>query len=457
MEQQVGMETTLFGGPPELGNMLKLANGQIGFMTIFAHPLFANVADIIPAMSFAAEEILTNKGVWFTRAEQEKRRDQVRRESTQPSGAVSPRSQSPAKGYKGHAVEHAKDGYYPRSSPLQNVVQPQDPGSSRRRSSGNVAQTRVSDSPSQSRRSSLAAVAGIAIAGEKQASRGLSSASKSGLPQPRSSSHENLRPNDSSAGQRRLNDSREIMSSKNENPNRSTESAPESLQQYESTDGALDERRDVGMSMRAGTMDVPTLDSESQSRNDRAPSPDPLSKFKFATNKEEEPVREYNPEQHYPPVHQSARASMPTNNNGHRTAAIAAIPGHNSKPVTDEGEGRDASTGQSGPKPTSSQQSEFERQKARAPSAPNRLGQRQSGTDSPRSFGFGSRESSKQDVRMTTVTNGEEAESGEREGVEASKERGGTMRRRSRIRLKFWKKKDKDNPAEGGGEGDDEP
>ena len=79
MEQAVGMETTLFGGPPELGNMLKLANGQIGFMTIFAHPLFANVSDIIPAMRFAADEILTNKGVWFTRAEQEKRLQHLKR------------------------------------------------------------------------------------------------------------------------------------------------------------------------------------------------------------------------------------------------------------------------------------------------------------------------------------------------------------------------------------------
>ena len=54
MENQIGMETTLFGGPPEIGNMMKLANGQIGFMSMFAHPLFANVTDVIPAMGFAA-------------------------------------------------------------------------------------------------------------------------------------------------------------------------------------------------------------------------------------------------------------------------------------------------------------------------------------------------------------------------------------------------------------------
>ena len=95
MERQVGMETTLFGGPPDLDDMIKLANGQIGFMTIFAHPLFANVADVIPALGFAAVEISTNKGVWITRIEQ-KRRDQLRSTESFDDGAISPRSQSPS-------------------------------------------------------------------------------------------------------------------------------------------------------------------------------------------------------------------------------------------------------------------------------------------------------------------------------------------------------------------------
>ncbi|RMD44751.1 hypothetical protein DV735_g290, partial [Chaetothyriales sp. CBS 134920] len=97
MEEAVGIGTTLFGGPPELGNMLKLANGQIGFMTIFAHPLFSNVSDIIPAMGFAADEINKNKAVWSDRAEIEKQKQVKRAES--PSidpGTVSPRTHSPA-------------------------------------------------------------------------------------------------------------------------------------------------------------------------------------------------------------------------------------------------------------------------------------------------------------------------------------------------------------------------
>lgn len=135
MENQVGMETTLFGGPPEIGNIMKLANGQIGFMGIFAHPLFANVTDVIPAMAFAATEITNNKSVWMTRIEQEKRKQLLTNEGYN-DGSVSPRSQSPAprKLDKLHTGLSPSIGYFPTSpfrhasnppSPLQ--LQPKDP------------------------------------------------------------------------------------------------------------------------------------------------------------------------------------------------------------------------------------------------------------------------------------------------------------------------------------------
>lgn len=128
MESQVGMETTLFGGPPEIGNIMKLANGQIGFMGIFAHPLFANVTDIIPPMGFAAVEILNNKNVWVTRIEQEKRMLRLRNEAGVNDGAVSPRSQSPApkkpeKVFTGHPPS---TGSFP-ASPLRHASTPPSP------------------------------------------------------------------------------------------------------------------------------------------------------------------------------------------------------------------------------------------------------------------------------------------------------------------------------------------
>lgn len=98
MEKDVGIPTALFGGPPELGSLVKLANSQIGFMNIFARPLFEAVTDIFPAMQFTVDEILANKTVWETRIEQEKRKERkgYRGSLRAPSeGFHSPRSRSP--------------------------------------------------------------------------------------------------------------------------------------------------------------------------------------------------------------------------------------------------------------------------------------------------------------------------------------------------------------------------
>ena len=93
----MGIPTTLFGGPPELGNMKKLADSQIGFMNIFAYPLFEAVADILPAMHFAVEEIKLNQAVWKLRIEQSRQQDATKMGFEQDSteGFQSPRSGSP--------------------------------------------------------------------------------------------------------------------------------------------------------------------------------------------------------------------------------------------------------------------------------------------------------------------------------------------------------------------------
>ncbi|MCJ1392853.1 3',5'-cyclic-nucleotide phosphodiesterase [Xylographa bjoerkii] len=97
MERDVGIPTTLFGGPPELGNMTKLANSQIGFMNIFASPLFEAVTDILPGMQFAVKEIKTNQVIWRAKIDEEKAKGEARFEATKYSldGFQSPRSGSP--------------------------------------------------------------------------------------------------------------------------------------------------------------------------------------------------------------------------------------------------------------------------------------------------------------------------------------------------------------------------
>ncbi|KAF2192788.1 HD-domain/PDEase-like protein [Zopfia rhizophila CBS 207.26] len=72
MEQELQIPTCLFGGPPKRDDILKLGESQIGFMNIFARPLFEAVSDILPAMRFSVEEILTNNAIWERKIEEEK-------------------------------------------------------------------------------------------------------------------------------------------------------------------------------------------------------------------------------------------------------------------------------------------------------------------------------------------------------------------------------------------------
>ena len=74
MEEELQMPSCLFGGPPVQDDIIKLGESQIGFMNIFARPLFEAVTDILPAMRFAVDEILTNKSIWDVKIDQEKRR-----------------------------------------------------------------------------------------------------------------------------------------------------------------------------------------------------------------------------------------------------------------------------------------------------------------------------------------------------------------------------------------------
>lgn len=74
MEQELQMQSCLFGGPPVREDIIKLGESQIGFMNIFARPLFEAVTDILPAMQFAVDEILANKAVWESKIDDERKR-----------------------------------------------------------------------------------------------------------------------------------------------------------------------------------------------------------------------------------------------------------------------------------------------------------------------------------------------------------------------------------------------
>ncbi|QGA20623.1 hypothetical protein EYB26_008329 [Talaromyces marneffei] len=92
IEKEIGMETALFGGPPELGNMQKLSLGQINFMSIFALPLFEGVAGLCPEITCTVKHIKMNRSRW-----QEVTSCEETREAPTIIAEHSPRSFSPAR------------------------------------------------------------------------------------------------------------------------------------------------------------------------------------------------------------------------------------------------------------------------------------------------------------------------------------------------------------------------
>lgn len=97
MEVELGIPTALFA-PPVRDSIVELGKSQIGFMNLFALPLFVGVSDVLPAMRFSVDEIVTNKGMWEAKIKQgEVEREEDLKDShlrAPTDGVLSPRSRS---------------------------------------------------------------------------------------------------------------------------------------------------------------------------------------------------------------------------------------------------------------------------------------------------------------------------------------------------------------------------
>ena len=121
MERDVGIPTTLFGGPPEIGNLIKLGQSQNSFMNFFARPLFEAVTDILPDMGFAVDELKINQTTWTKKIKAESEKglcgEAARDLST---GALSPRSRSPHRSESQPELSHPEG--LPASSPSSELL-----------------------------------------------------------------------------------------------------------------------------------------------------------------------------------------------------------------------------------------------------------------------------------------------------------------------------------------------
>ncbi len=127
METKIGVQTTLFGGPPELGNLIKLANSQIGFMNIFARPLFEGVTKVLPPMHFAVHEMKTNQEIWNEKIKHGNSEAETTTENDRPlcGDSLSPRSESPSRSCSQPELSHPEG--LPASRMTSGApLQPQD-------------------------------------------------------------------------------------------------------------------------------------------------------------------------------------------------------------------------------------------------------------------------------------------------------------------------------------------
>lgn len=168
MEKDVGIPTTLFGGPPELGNIIKLGNSQNSFMNIFARPLFEAVTDILPTMVFAVDEMKANQKIWTNKIQSESAKLQISGMKRPSEGLLSPKSGSPDRSLSQPELSHPEGlpaSQSMESSPLAQLARASEDAQaaeqSRRASASSIQAHLIpldgsAQSVDNSRRSSLA-------------------------------------------------------------------------------------------------------------------------------------------------------------------------------------------------------------------------------------------------------------------------------------------------------------
>ncbi|KAH7361035.1 hypothetical protein BKA65DRAFT_197273 [Rhexocercosporidium sp. MPI-PUGE-AT-0058] len=95
METDLGIPSALFAVPTRAP--IELGKSQIGFMNMFAIPLFQGVTDVMPGMAYCVEELHRNKAGWEqTIADEQERARKDSDDSTMKDGMFSPRTMSVA-------------------------------------------------------------------------------------------------------------------------------------------------------------------------------------------------------------------------------------------------------------------------------------------------------------------------------------------------------------------------
>jgi hypothetical protein len=91
METEIGIPSSLISQPKK--DFMSLAKAQLGFMNIFAIPLFQGVADVLPTMQYTVDELEINRALFERAVAEIPGMDEERRKRL-TEGTLSPRSMS---------------------------------------------------------------------------------------------------------------------------------------------------------------------------------------------------------------------------------------------------------------------------------------------------------------------------------------------------------------------------
>jgi len=92
METELGIPSSLMAPPKK--DMLSLGRNQMGFMNLFAIPLFQGVADILPAMQYCVDELESNRGLFENTVAKETEKSKAPQQPQLQDDNISPKSRS---------------------------------------------------------------------------------------------------------------------------------------------------------------------------------------------------------------------------------------------------------------------------------------------------------------------------------------------------------------------------
>ena len=106
MEEELNIPSSLMARPAT--DIISLGKAQLGFMNLFALPLFQGVADLMPAMQYCVDELEANKVLFETQVQEEQSKvDPAIRTLQRGDGSFSPKTVSMAAATPDHTHKKA--------------------------------------------------------------------------------------------------------------------------------------------------------------------------------------------------------------------------------------------------------------------------------------------------------------------------------------------------------------